>query len=82
MKQRKRRMPGFTQLGGYAAGVAATGTGVGMLETGLGTGTTMGADMMTGLSKPIGPVANIMGTGMVLKQIGKLKNPMRVKRRR
>lgn len=68
-------------LGGYAGNVAMTGTGVGLLETGLGTGTHMGADILSGGAKPIVPAANLMGTGMVLRQVGKLRNPLKKKRR-
>lgn len=75
---RKKRRFG---LGSYAAGVAVTGTGVGLVETGLGTGTNMDSSILTGGSKPIAPVANLYGTGMVLRSLKHIKVPKLKKRR-
>jgi len=72
LKMKKKNRFG---LGSYAAGIAVTGAGVGLVETGLGTGTSMGSSILTGGVKPIIPVANLYGARMTLKHVGKLRIP-------
>jgi hypothetical protein len=67
---------------GYGTNVALGGTTLSLVEQAGGTGTTMGVDYMKGMSKPIGTMANVQGTSMVLGSLKKLKMPMGMRKRR
>ena len=66
-------------MAGYTTGVITSGIVMGTMEQSSGMGTTMTADYVNAASKPIVPVMKIKGTGMVIKSVGSLKNPIKFK---
>lgn len=62
-------------LGSFVIGGAMMGTTASLIEGGLGTGTTMGTTILSGVSKPIAPASNLIAGTQVLKSLGKIKIP-------